>query len=72
MSNVMKRVQIQYAALFLVGIMFMSMNYILRDDVVFTDFSHGLMKGIGIGCAFLSLLFLARSRKTTSMTTTGF
>jgi hypothetical protein len=68
----MKRVQIQYAALFLVGIMFMSLNYILRDDVVFTDFSHGLMKGIGIGCAFLSLVFLKRSRKTPELPRTGY
>lgn len=67
----MKRIQIQYAALFLVGMMFMSMNYILREDVVFNDFSHGLMKGIGIGCAFLSLVFLIRSRKISSMPTNG-
>lgn len=68
----MKRIPIQYAALFFVGMMFMSLNYVLQDNIVLNDFSHGLLKGIGIGCAFLSLVFLKRSRKTPELPRTGY
>jgi accessory gene regulator protein AgrB len=60
----LKHVQIQSVVLFFIGMLLMSMSFIFRRYFGLNDFTDGLLKGSGIGCAFLSLLFIVRTRST--------
>lgn len=61
----MKRLNVQSIVLLVAGMSVMGISFVLANYFSVNDFTNGLLKGVGIGFALLSLII--RIRKTTAI-----